>query len=126
MSNSYAPAFTVVAVSVLIGLGVALLLDRKFFGRGAVRTMMIAPFLIVPIAAAVFWGNGMLQTGFGLVRAQLPLAVKPVPLGASAEVRDECRRHDEFSDRGLREARLDEHGINNCKRGRRKGDPSDL
>ncbi|MFL6101102.1 MAG: carbohydrate ABC transporter permease [Actinomycetales bacterium] len=57
----------VVVVSVLIGLGVALLLDRKFFGRGIVRTMMIAPFLIVPIAAAVFWGNGMLQAGFGLV-----------------------------------------------------------
>ncbi len=58
---------TVVAVSVLLGLGIALMLDRKFFGRGIVRTMMIAPFLIVPIAAAVFWGNGMLQTGFGLV-----------------------------------------------------------
>jgi sorbitol/mannitol transport system permease protein len=29
--------------------------------------MMIAPFLIVPIAAAIFWGNGMLQPGFGLV-----------------------------------------------------------
>jgi sorbitol/mannitol transport system permease protein len=58
---------TVVVVAVLIGMGVALLLDRKFFGRGVVRTMMIAPFLIVPIAAAVFWGNGMLQAGFGLV-----------------------------------------------------------
>jgi sorbitol/mannitol transport system permease protein len=58
---------TIVVVSVALGLGVALLLDRKFFGRGAVRTMMIAPFLIVPIAAAVFWGNGMLETGFGLV-----------------------------------------------------------
>jgi sorbitol/mannitol transport system permease protein len=58
---------TVVVVSVLLGLGIALLLDRKFFGRGVVRTMMIAPFLIVPIAAAVFWGNGILQTGFGLV-----------------------------------------------------------
>lgn len=58
---------TVVVVSVLLGLGIALLLDRKFFGRGVVRTMMIAPFLIVPIAAAIFWGNGMLQTGFGLV-----------------------------------------------------------
>jgi sorbitol/mannitol transport system permease protein len=58
---------TVVVVSVLFGLGIALLLDHKFFGRGIVRTMMIAPFLIVPIAAAVFWGNGMLQTGFGLV-----------------------------------------------------------
>jgi sorbitol/mannitol transport system permease protein len=58
---------TVVGVSVLLGLGIALLLDRRFFGRGLVRTMMIAPFLIVPIAAAVFWGNGMLQTGFGLL-----------------------------------------------------------
>jgi sorbitol/mannitol transport system permease protein len=58
---------TVVVVSLVFGLGIALLLDRKFFGRGAVRTMMIAPFLIVPIAAAVFWGNGMLETGFGLV-----------------------------------------------------------
>ncbi|MEP7180013.1 MAG: sugar ABC transporter permease [Pseudonocardiales bacterium] len=58
---------TVVAVSLLLGLGIALMLDHKFFGRGIVRTMMIAPFLIVPIAAAVFWGNGMLQTGFGLV-----------------------------------------------------------
>ncbi|WP_375479849.1 carbohydrate ABC transporter permease [uncultured Jatrophihabitans sp.] len=58
---------SVVAVSALLGLGIALLLDHKFFGRGVVRTMMIAPFLIVPIAAAVFWGNGMLQTGFGLI-----------------------------------------------------------
>jgi sorbitol/mannitol transport system permease protein len=58
---------TVVVVSVVLGLGIALLLDHKFFGRGIVRTMMIAPFLIVPIAAAVFWGNGMLQPGFGLV-----------------------------------------------------------
>jgi sorbitol/mannitol transport system permease protein len=58
---------TVVVVSVVLGLCIALLLDHKFFGRGIVRTMMIAPFLIVPIAAAIFWGNGMLQPGFGLV-----------------------------------------------------------
>jgi sorbitol/mannitol transport system permease protein len=58
---------TVVGVSLVLGFGIALLLDRKFPGRGVVRTMMIAPFLIVPIAAAVFWGNGILQTGFGLV-----------------------------------------------------------
>ncbi|WP_375490296.1 carbohydrate ABC transporter permease [uncultured Jatrophihabitans sp.] len=57
----------VVIIAAALGLGVALLLNRKFFGRGVVRTMMIAPFLIVPIAAAVFWGNGMLQTGFGLI-----------------------------------------------------------
>ena len=38
-------------VSIAFGLGIALLLNRRFPGRGAVRTMMIAPFLIVPIAA---------------------------------------------------------------------------
>jgi sorbitol/mannitol transport system permease protein len=58
---------TVVVVSLALGLGIALLLDRKFFGRGLVRTLMIAPFLIVPIASAIFWSNGMLFTGFGLV-----------------------------------------------------------
>ena len=58
---------TVVVVSLVLGFGIALLLDRKFIGRSVVRTMMIAPFLIVPIAAAVFWSNGILQAGFGLV-----------------------------------------------------------
>jgi sorbitol/mannitol transport system permease protein len=58
---------SIVLVSAALALAIALLLDRRFLGRGVVRTMMIAPFLIVPIAAAVFWGNGILQTGFGLV-----------------------------------------------------------
>ena len=58
---------TIVVVSAVLALLIALLLNRRFLGRGVVRTMMIAPFLIVPIAAAVFWGNGVLQTGFGLV-----------------------------------------------------------
>jgi sorbitol/mannitol transport system permease protein len=58
---------TVVVISLLLGLGIALLLDHKFFGRGIVRTMMIAPFLIVPIAAAIFWGNAVLPANWGLV-----------------------------------------------------------
>jgi sorbitol/mannitol transport system permease protein len=65
--NSVQMTVTIVAVSAALALGIALLLNHKFPGRGAVRTMMIAPFLIVPIAAAVFWGNGVLETGFGLV-----------------------------------------------------------
>ena len=65
--NSIEMTVTIVAISAVLGLGIALMLDHKFPGRGLVRTLMIAPFLIVPIAAAVFWGNGVLQTGFGLV-----------------------------------------------------------
>ena len=56
----------VVAISLLLGLGIALLLDRKFFGRGIVRTLMIAPFLVVPIAAALVWKHALFNPDYGL------------------------------------------------------------
>jgi sorbitol/mannitol transport system permease protein len=57
---------TVVVVSVVLGMLIALLLDRKFVGRGAVRTMMIAPFLIVPVAAALIWKHALYNPEYGL------------------------------------------------------------
>jgi sorbitol/mannitol transport system permease protein len=57
---------TVVLVSLVLGMLIALLLDRKFFGRGAVRTMMIAPFLIVPVAAALLWKHALYNPEYGL------------------------------------------------------------
>src|SRR3954467_13452666 len=56
----------VVLLSLLLGLGIALLLDRKFRGRGAVRTMMIAPFLVVPVAAALLWKHALYNPEYGL------------------------------------------------------------
>jgi sorbitol/mannitol transport system permease protein len=56
-----------VLVSMLLGLGFALLLDRKFFGRGVVRTLIITPFLIMPAAAALIWAGPMLDPNFGLL-----------------------------------------------------------
>jgi sorbitol/mannitol transport system permease protein len=44
-----------VLVALLLGLGLAILLDRKFFGRGVVRTLLITPFLILPAAGALLW-----------------------------------------------------------------------
>lgn len=61
----------VVLVSLVLGLGIALLLDHKFFGRGIVRTMMIAPFLIVPVAAALVWKHAILQPSYGLINGVL-------------------------------------------------------
>ena len=58
---------TVVLVSLILGLGIALLLNRKFVGRGVVRTMMIAPFLIVPVAAALFFKFGIFDANTGLL-----------------------------------------------------------
>jgi sorbitol/mannitol transport system permease protein len=61
----------VVLISLLLGLGIALLLDRKFRGRGAVRTMMIAPFLIVPVAAALLWKHALFNPEYGLFNGAL-------------------------------------------------------
>ena len=44
-----------------------MLLDRKFFGRGVVRTLIITPFLVMPAAAALVWAGPMLDPQFGLL-----------------------------------------------------------
>ncbi len=62
---------SVVLVSLLLGLAIALLLDRKFFGRGVVRTMMITPFLIVPVAAALLWKHALYNPEYGLLNGLL-------------------------------------------------------
>ncbi|MCX5556727.1 MULTISPECIES: carbohydrate ABC transporter permease [unclassified Streptomyces] len=61
----------VVLASLFLGLLLALLLDRKFPGRGAVRTMLIAPFLLVPVAAALLWKHVLYNPEYGLFNGVL-------------------------------------------------------
>lgn len=61
----------VVLASALLGLGIALLLDRKFIGRGFVRTLMITPFLVVPVAAALLFKHAIFNPSYGLVNGLL-------------------------------------------------------
>jgi len=63
----------VVLVSAVLGLCIAMLLDRKFIGRGAVRTMMIAPFLIVPVAAALVFKHAIFNPSYGLLNGLLTI-----------------------------------------------------
>jgi sorbitol/mannitol transport system permease protein len=62
---------TVVIVSLVLGMVIALLLDRKFRGRGVVRTMMITPFLVVPVAAALLWKHALFNPEYGLLNGML-------------------------------------------------------
>jgi sorbitol/mannitol transport system permease protein len=62
---------TVVLASLILGMLIALLLDRKFAGRGVVRTMMIAPFLVVPVAAALLWKHALFNPEYGLFNGVL-------------------------------------------------------
>lgn len=61
----------VVVVTLALGLVIALLLDRTFRGRGVVRTMMIAPFLVVPVAAALLWKHALFNPSYGLFNGAL-------------------------------------------------------
>ncbi|MDT4986763.1 MAG: polyol transport system permease protein, partial [Micromonosporaceae bacterium] len=62
---------SVVLISLILGMLIALLLDRKFRGRGAVRTMLITPFLVVPVAAALLWKHALYNPEYGLLNGAL-------------------------------------------------------
>jgi sorbitol/mannitol transport system permease protein len=64
---------TVLAVllSLVFGTMFALLLDRKFLGRGLVRTLLITPFLLMPVVAALIWKQQMFSSLFGVLNKGL-------------------------------------------------------
>lgn len=69
--NTIVLTASVVIVSVLIGLGLAVLLDRKFPGRGLARTLLIAPFLVMPVASALLWKHALYNPDYGLFNGVL-------------------------------------------------------
>lgn len=56
-----------VVLSLVFGTLFALLLDRKFFGQGFVRTLLITPFLLMPVVAALIWKQQMFSSLFGIL-----------------------------------------------------------
>nr|WP_017201838.1 sugar ABC transporter permease [Microbacterium barkeri] len=68
-----------VVVSFVVGLLLALLVNREFRGRGIVRTLLIIPFLVLPAATALLWKNTMLGTSYGIINWLLGLVgIAPV------------------------------------------------
>jgi sorbitol/mannitol transport system permease protein len=64
--NTVILTLSIVVITFVLGLMFALLLNRPFPGRGLARTMLIAPFLMMPVAAAVLWKNVLLDPTFGI------------------------------------------------------------
>ena len=56
-----------VLLSLALGLVFAELVNHRFPGRGIVRTMLITPFLVMPVIGALGWKNMMLDPVFGVV-----------------------------------------------------------
>lgn len=53
--------------SLILGSLFALLLDKKFFGQGFVRTLIITPFLMMPVVAGLVWKNQMFNSLYGVI-----------------------------------------------------------
>jgi len=75
--NTVLLTVSVIAISVILGTGVAMLLNSEVFGKGLMRTLMIAPFLIMPTAGALIWKHTLLNPLYGL----LPWLLTPFGLG---------------------------------------------
>jgi sorbitol/mannitol transport system permease protein len=56
-----------VLLSLAFGTLLAVLIDRQFFGQGIVRTLLITPFLIMPVVAGLIWKNQMFSKLFGVI-----------------------------------------------------------
>jgi sorbitol/mannitol transport system permease protein len=69
--NTVVLTASVVVISSLIGLALAVLLDRKFLGRGLARTLLIAPFLVMPVASALVWKHALYNPDYGLFNGAL-------------------------------------------------------
>jgi sorbitol/mannitol transport system permease protein len=53
--------------ALLLGTAFALLLDRKFFGQGFIRTLLITPFLLMPVVVGLVWKNQMFNDLYGVI-----------------------------------------------------------
>lgn len=58
---------SVIAITVLFGLAIALLIDEPFPGRGLVRLLLISPFFVMPTVNALLWKHMMMNPIYGVL-----------------------------------------------------------
>lgn len=79
IANTLILVVSVLLITVVLGLAIALLIDRPFRGRGIVRVMLISPFFIMPTVNALLWKNMILNPVYGLTAvAALAVGAEPV------------------------------------------------
>lgn len=56
----------VLAITITLGVLLALLLDQPIWGQGIVRILVIAPFFVMPTVSALVWKNMFMDPNYGL------------------------------------------------------------
>ena len=58
---------SVILITVVLGMGLALLIDEAFPGRAVVRLLLIAPFFVMPTVNALLWKHMMMHPIYGVL-----------------------------------------------------------
>jgi len=58
---------SVIAITVILGVALALLVNEPFPGRGIVRVLLISPFFVMPTANALLWKHMMMNPIYGVL-----------------------------------------------------------
>ncbi|GFE87382.1 carbohydrate ABC transporter permease [Steroidobacter agaridevorans] len=66
LANTFALLAGVLAITVIGGVGLALLLDRPMHGQGIVRLLVVSPFFVMPTVSALVWKNMFMNPVNGL------------------------------------------------------------
>lgn len=64
--NSVFIVSTILVLTVILGLALAMLVNRELPGRGIIRVLLISPFFVMPAVNAVLWINMILDPVLGL------------------------------------------------------------
>ncbi len=66
VKNSIFIVGSILTLTVVLGVMIAILINRAFPGRGIVRVLLISPFFVMPAVNAVLWINMLLDPVLGL------------------------------------------------------------
>ncbi|MGS0740801.1 carbohydrate ABC transporter permease [Glaciimonas sp. GG7] len=66
VKNTLVLLFSVMGITVVVGIGLALLINEPFPGRAFVRILLVSPFFVMPAVNALMWKNMMMNPIYGL------------------------------------------------------------
>ena len=64
--NTLIIVVSVLLITIIGGILLALLLDQPIWGQGIVRILVISPFFVMPPVAALVWKNMIMHPGYGV------------------------------------------------------------
>ncbi len=70
---------SVLIITVVFGVAIALLLNQPFWGQGIARILAISPFFIMPTASGLIWKNLLMDPNSGFISwAMKSLSLEPI------------------------------------------------